>query len=91
MKTCSRCKVEKPLEEFSMDGKWHKSKCKECVREIWHLEYQHHREMKREREENKKFSEMIRAWMQVNRRLMMPPAGSCTNEHDTGPTQVASF
>lgn len=61
-KTCTRCKVEKPVSEFSKDNGRPVPSCKLCRREIWAERYQGRREAKKIREDNWKFTLLMASW-----------------------------
>lgn len=61
-KTCKRCRIEKPISAFSLDGTRRKPNCRKCLAEIWRLRYQGQKEEKKEREENRNFTTMMARW-----------------------------
>lgn len=60
MKTCSKCKTEKPLSEFgalstSKDG--HKGQCKVCIKSVWEAWYANPENREKNRARNRGYSQ----------------------------------
>jgi len=58
-KICNRCLESKPIDQFSTGA----YRCHPCRAEANKLNVAHHRDLKREIEGNRRFSELMRGWM----------------------------
>lgn len=63
MKTCSKCKVEKPLEQYSKKGNGLQPVCKDCAKKFTREYYKKHPEAW------KRYGEKLKKWAEENPEL----------------------